>query len=336
MKILVTGGAGFIGSNFVKHLLNENPGYTVINLDKLTYSGNLENLRDIENNKHYEFVHGDICERTLVNELFGKYGFNTVINFAAETHVDRSLLDPSPFLETNVKGTQVLLEAARTHWETGTGNIRSGKKFIHISTDEVYGSLAANNKFTEESPLKPNNPYSASKAAADLLCTSYYKSYGVPVIITRSSNNYGPYQYPEKLIPVVIKNALAGEKIPVYGKGEHIRDWIFVEDNCRAIYTLLNKGVPGETYNISGNCEMRNRDMVFRVCELLTQRFNLKDAESLIDYIPDPRGDAHDYRYAMDSSRIEALTGWAPDVKLDEGLERTVEWYVSNREWLGV
>ncbi|MGC9019578.1 MAG: dTDP-glucose 4,6-dehydratase, partial [Candidatus Bipolaricaulaceae bacterium] len=262
MKLLVTGGAGFIGSNFIRHILKEHPDWHVVNLDKLTYAGNLANLKDVEADPRYSFVKGDIANRELVDKLFREGKFDVVVNFAAESHVDRSILDPSPFIETNIKGTQVLLEAARTY---------PVKRFIQISTDEVYGSLGETGKFTEESPLRPNSPYAASKAAADLLCRAYHKAYGIPVIITRSSNNYGPYQFPEKLIPLMIRNALLGKPLPVYGEGENVRDWLYVEDNCRAIDLVLQKGRTGEVYNIGGSCEKRNIEVVEMICKILEE-----------------------------------------------------------------
>lgn len=329
MNILVTGGAGFIGSNFIRYILGEHPEYKVINLDKLTYSGNPDNLKDIEDDGHYRFIHGDICDRLLVNKLFDKYRFDAVFNFAAESHVDRSIRDPSPFIDTNVKGTQVLLEAARTHWGNNIPS-HTGKKFIHISTDEVYGSLGKNGSFSEESPLQPNNPYSASKAGADLLCRSYYKAYGLPVIITRSSNNYGPCQYPEKLIPVAICNSLNGKEIPVYGEGRQVRDWLFVEDNCRAIDIVLESGIPGEIYNIGGNCELSNINIVEKICEILAKDSRLNGIQPRIRFINDPRGIAHDFRYSLDCSKIELATSWKPAVNIDEGLLNTAEWYISN------
>jgi dTDP-glucose 4,6-dehydratase len=249
MKLLITGGAGFIGSNFIRYILREHPDWQVVNLDKLTYAGNLLNLKDIEGNPHYKFVKGDIADRELVDKLFREEEFDAVVNFAAESHVDRSILDASPFIETNVKGTQVLLEAARQY---------AVDRFIQISTDEVYGSLGETGKFTEESPLQPNSPYAASKAAADMLCRAYHKAYGLPIVITRSSNNYGPYQFPEKLIPLMIRNAILGKELPVYGEGKQVRDWLYVEDNCRAIALVLERGRIGEIYNIGGGCEKRN------------------------------------------------------------------------------
>ncbi|MEM4522582.1 MAG: dTDP-glucose 4,6-dehydratase [Nitrososphaeria archaeon] len=327
MKILVTGGCGFIGSNFIRYLLKEHPDWRVVNLDKLTYAGNLKNLEGIEEDSRYRFIRGDIADRALVERLFSEERFDAVVNFAAESHVDRSLLDPSPFIETNVKGVQVLLEAARKYpvW-----------RFVQISTDEVYGSLGPEGKFTEESPLLPNSPYAASKAAADLLCRSYYKAYGIPVIITRSSNNYGPYQFPEKLIPFMIWNALKGNPLPVYGQGENVRDWLYVEDNCRAIDLVLRKGRVGEVYNIGGGFERRNIDVVRKICLLLSEELKKPSEEflGLIAFIKDPRGKAHDFRYALDCKKIRTEVGWEPSVDFEEGLKRTVRWYLEHKDWI--
>jgi len=359
--VLVTGGAGFIGSNFIRYELENNKNEFIINLDKLTYAGNLENLKDIEvkyglssgnKNPRYLFVKGDICDRKLVNSIFpGKYfknkGFvkgttdsghwalDCVVNFAAETHVDRSILSSEPFIETNIKGTQTLLEAARTHWLSQESKLETQNKFLHISTDEVYGSLGKKGKFTENSPLSPNSPYSASKAAADLLCRSYYKAYSLPVIITRSSNNYGPYQFPEKLIPLIIKNAMEGKKLPVYGDGTNVRDWLYVEDNCRAIDIVLKKGKPGEIYNIGGENETENIKVVRLLCEILNNKTAGElNPDKLIKLIEDPRGKAHDFRYALDCSAIKEKLGWKPVVDFKEGLKKTVDWYLKNQNWL--
>jgi len=322
MKLLVTGGCGFIGSNFIRFILKTHPDWKVVNLDKLTYCGNLANLRDLENHPNYRFIRGDIADRELINRLFKTERFDAVLNFAAESHVDRSILDPSPFIETNVKGVQVLLEAARQY---------PVERFIQISTDEVYGSLGPTGKFTEESPLRPNNPYSASKASADLLCRAYWKAYGIPIIITRSSNNYGPYQFPEKLIPLMIRNALLGKELPVYGKGEHIRDWLYVEDNCRAITLVLERGRVGEIYNIGGGCEKKNIEVVRMICDILRE---IRGLRPKIQFIKDPRGPAHDFRYALDCTKIKEELGWEPQTKFEEGLRRTVNWYLENQDWV--
>ncbi|HID11917.1 MAG TPA: dTDP-glucose 4,6-dehydratase [Candidatus Latescibacteria bacterium] len=325
MKLLVTGGAGFIGSNFVRYVLGERPDWEVVNLDKLTYAGNLENLKDVEDHPRYRFVRGDIADRELMDHLFSEESFDAVANFAAESHVDRSILDPTPFLRTNVQGTQVLLEAARKY-KVG--------RFLQVSTDEVYGSLGETGRFTEESPLLPNSPYAASKAAADLLCRAYHRTYGLPVVITRSSNNYGPYQLPEKLIPLMTLNALEGKPLPVYGKGENIRDWLYVEDNCRAIALVLQRGKDGEVYNIGGGQELRNIDVVERICELLACRIGRDEGElkALITFVEDRPG--HDFRYALSCDKVRRLD-WSPEVSFDLGLERTIDWYLKNWEWVG-
>ena len=327
MKILITGGCGFIGSNFIRYKISNDSGCKIVNIDKLTYAGNLRNLDDIKDDPRYKFVHGDIFNRDLIIELFSKEKFDAVINFAAESHVDRSILDSSPFIETNIKGVHVLLETARKYpvW-----------RFIQISTDEVYGSAYGEIKFTEESRLLPNSPYAASKASADFLCRSYYKAYRIPILITRSSNNYGPYQFPEKLIPLTIRNAILEKKIPIYGKGEQIRDWLYVEDNCRGIDIVLLKGEEGEIYNIAGGQEKRNIDVAKTICRFLATEIgkNIKDLEKLITYIADPRGDAHDFRYAVEWNRIKNDLGWYPKVDFDEGIKLTILWYLEHQDWV--
>ena len=324
--LLVTGGCGFIGSNFIRYLLRERSDFKIVNLDKLTYAGNPRNLESIASDPRYKFVRGDIADRELVDRLFETEGFWAVVNFAAESHVDRSILDPSPFIETNVKGVQVLLEAARKH---------GVERFVQVSTDEVYGTLGAEGSFTEESPLLPNSPYAASKAAADLLCRGYYKAYGVPVLVTRSSNNYGPYQYPEKLIPLMIRNALRGKPLPVYGRGENVRDWLYVEDNCRAIALVLERGRVGEVYNIGGGCERKNIEVVELICDILAKELGRSDGfRELITFIKDPRGSAHDFRYSLDCSKIKGELGWEPTVDFEEGLERTIRWYLDHQDWV--
>jgi dTDP-glucose 4,6-dehydratase len=317
VKLLVTGGAGFIGSNFIRHLLKEHPDWYIVNLDKLTYAGNLENLKDVEDNPRYRFVRGDIADRELVDHLFREEKFDLVANLAAESHVDRSILDPAPFIETNVKGTQVLLEAARQH---------GVRKFLQVSTDEVYGSLQPDDPpFTEESPLKPNSPYSASKAAADLMCRAYFVTFGLPVVITRCSNNYGPYQHPEKFIPTIILNALANKPIPVYGDGLNVRDWIHVEDHCRALDLVLQKGQAGEVYNIGAKNEHTNLDIVKTILRLMNK------PESLITFVKDRPG--HDRRYAIEPSKIEAALCWQPRVDFTSGLKDLIAWYIEHRPW---
>jgi dTDP-glucose 4,6-dehydratase len=317
VKLLVTGGAGFIGSNFIRHILKEHPGWHIVNLDKLTYAGNLENLKDVEDNPRYRLVRGDIADRELVDRLFREEKFDLVANLAAESHVDRSILDPVPFIETNLKGTQVLLEVARQH------GIR---KFLQVSTDEVYGSLGPDDPpFTEESPIRPNSPYSASKAAADLMCRAYFVTYGLPVVITRCSNNYGPYQHPEKFIPTIILNALADKPIPVYGDGQNVRDWIHVEDHCRALDLVLQKGQVGEVYNIGAKNEHNNLDIVKTILRLMNK------PESLITFVKDRPG--HDRRYAIEPSKIEAALSWQPRVDFTSGLKDLITWYIEHRPW---
>ncbi len=325
VKLLVTGGCGFIGSNFIRYVISKHPDWCIVNLDKLTYAGNLENLKDIEEGENYRFIRGDIADRELIDDLFGAERFDAVLNFAAESHVDRSILDPSPFVDTNVKGVQVLLEASRKY---------GVKRFIQISTDEVYGSLGEDGFFTESSPLMPNSPYAASKASGDLLCRAYYVTYGVPVIVTRSSNNYGPYQFPEKLIPFMIRNAIKGKPLPVYGKGDNVRDWLYVEDNCEAICMVLEKGRAGEVYNIGGGCEKRNIEVVELVCRILREEVGDANFNPRIEFIEDPRGAAHDFRYALDCTKIENEVGWRPRTDFEEGLRRTVRWYLENQEWM--
>jgi dTDP-glucose 4,6-dehydratase len=315
MRILVTGGAGFIGSNFIKYMLDKYPEYKIINLDLLTYAGNLENLRDIENNPNYQFRKGDITDRNLVTEIV-KNGIDFIVNFAAESHVDRSIMDPGVFVKTNMMGTQVLLDAAKEH---------GIKKFLQVSTDEVYGSLGAIGYFTEETHLAPNSPYSASKAGADLLVRAYHKTFGLPVNITRCSNNYGPYQFPEKLIPLMIANALENKDLPVYGDGMQIRDWLHVKDHCRGIDTVLHQGKDGEVYNIGGNNEKANIQIVKLILEKLGK------PESLITHVKDRPG--HDRRYAIDSTKIKNELGWEPEYTFEKGMEETIEWYLNNREW---
>lgn len=314
MKILVTGGAGFIGSCFIRHIFNKYPDYKIINLDALTYCGSLDNLKDITSS-NYEFVRGNICDKKLVRELMPQV--DCVINFAAESHVDNSLINPEIFVDTNVKGTLNLLQASL---ETKV------KKYIQISTDEVYGSLGYDGYFTEESPLAPNSPYSASKAGADLLVRAYNKTYGLPAIITRCSNNYGPYQYPEKLIPFFIKKLINGEKVPVYGDGMNVRDWIYVYDHCNAVDTVLHKGKIGEIYNIGAHSEKTNIDIVRLILKALHK------GEDYIEYVADRPG--HDKRYAICSNKITSELGWKPKVTFEEGISSTISWYLNHKDWL--
>lgn len=315
MKLLVTGGAGFIGSNFIIHILKLQPNYQVVNLDKLTYAGNLENLKYIEANPGYRFIKGDIADSILVHNLLAE-GFDVIVNFAAESHVDRSIEDPSPFIESNVKGTQVLLEGARRY---------QMDRFVQISTDEVYGSLDTKGRSGEESPLLPSSPYAASKAAADLLCMAYYRTYKSPVIITRCGNNYGPRQFPEKLIPLIITNVLEGKPVPIYGDGLNKRDWIYVTDHCRAIETVVSKGEPGHIYNIGTSSETTNLEVVNYILDIM------KKPRSLINFVKDRPG--HDRRYALNTTKIKKAFDWQPVTPLLEGLKKTVNWYLSEKDW---
>ena len=315
-NILVTGGAGFIGSNYINHILKERDDYFIVNLDKLTYAGNLENLKQSENHKNYKFIKGDICEVEVVNDIFEKYKIKNVINFAAESHVDRSILGAEIFYQTNVVGTSVLLEAAK-RFEV--------EKFLQVSTDEVYGSLGKEGLFTEETPLSPNSPYSSSKAGADMAALAFYHTYGLPVVVTRCSNNYGPYQFPEKLIPLMIINSLNNKKLPVYGDGMNIRDWIYVIDHNIAMSLVFEKGKAGEVYNIGASNEMPN----IQIIKLILQ--HLGKSEDLIQYVKDRPG--HDRRYAIDSSKIKNELGWKPQYTFEQAIINTIEWYVNNKEW---
>ncbi|GGN92924.1 dTDP-glucose 4,6-dehydratase [Saccharibacillus kuerlensis] len=315
MKLLVTGGAGFIGSNFVLYMLQQHPDYEIINVDALTYAGNLENLKSIEQNSKHTFVKADICDAAKMDELIGQ-GVDVVVNFAAESHVDRSILEPDVFVKTNVLGTQVLLDAAKKH------NIT---KFVQVSTDEVYGTLGETGLFTEETPLTPNSPYSASKAGGDLLVRAYHETFGLPVNITRCSNNYGPYQFPEKLIPLIISKALNDQPLPIYGDGLNIRDWLYVEDHCSAIDLVIHEGVNGEVYNIGGNNERTNIHIVRTILEQLDK------PESLITYVQDRLG--HDRRYGIDPTKITNELGWKPKHNFETGIRETISWYLDNKEW---
>ena len=328
--ILITGGAGFIGSHVVRLFVTKYPEYKIVNLDKLTYAGNLENLRDIEKNENYRFEKGDICDENFVSELFNKYLFDGVIHLAAESHVDRSIAQPMEFIKTNIVGTVVLLNAARTNWENRFEN----KLFYHISTDEVYGSLGDTGKFTETTAYDPHSPYSASKAASDHLVRAYYDTFKLPVVISNCSNNYGPNQFPEKLIPLTINNITQNKPIPVYGKGENVRDWLFVEDHATAIDMIFHRGRTGQTYNIGGENEMKNIDLIVTLCKIMDKKLNREPgtSEKLITFVKDRAG--HDLRYAIDSNKISNELGWHPSVNFEQGLEKTVNWYLSNKSWL--
>ena len=319
--ILVTGGAGFIGSNFVHFLLDSDSGYKIVNLDALTYAGNPDNLISLENNPGYEFVKGSIDDSSLVADLFDNHDFDAVVHFAAESHVDRSITGPEAFVKTNVLGTQILLQAAKKAWQDRFDK----KRFVHISTDEVYGSLGPSGYFTEKTPLAPNSPYSASKAGSDLLVRAFCETYNFPALITRCSNNYGPYQFPEKLIPLTITNALRDLPLPVYGDGKNVRDWLFVKDHCAAIKLVLEKGTPGNVYNIGGNNEWHNIDIVKLICS------ELGKPQSLITFVKDRPG--HDRRYAIDASFIKSELGWAPSVTFEQGIKETIQWYLDNQWW---
>lgn len=331
-KILVTGGAGFIGSNFIQYVLDKDQSIALIlNLDLLTYAGNLENLKNIERNPRYQFVQGDICDTELVDQIFTEYGIDTVVHFAAESHVDRSITDPQIFLKTNILGTQVLLDTAKKHWnlhpeDKHCREYRPGVKYLQVSTDEVYGALGKTGMFMETTPLSPNSPYSASKASADLFVRAYHETFGLPVNITRCSNNYGPYQFPEKLIPLMIHNCMEDKKLPVYGDGMQIRDWLHVKDHCAAIYTVLKKGRDGEIYNVGGNNEKANIEIVKLILH------ELGKSEDLIEYVPDRPG--HDRRYAIDNTKITTQLGWKPFYTFEQGIHETIQWYLTNQNWM--
>ncbi|HHV75369.1 MAG TPA: dTDP-glucose 4,6-dehydratase [Thermoanaerobacterium sp.] len=327
---LVTGGAGFIGSNFIKYMLSKYNDIKIINLDKLTYAGNLENLKDVEDNPNYTFVKGDICDKGLVEDVFSK-DIDYVVNFAAESHVDRSILEPEIFAKTNILGTVTLLNTARNAWQDGDGFIE-GKKFLQVSTDEVYGSLGKDGYFTEKTPLDPHSPYSSSKAAADLIVKAYYDTYKMPVNITRCSNNYGPYQFPEKLIPLMINNCLNKKPLPVYGDGMNIRDWLYVEDHCKAIDMVLHKGKIGEIYNIGGHNERTNIHIVKTIISYIHDNVDSTVDESLIKYVADRKG--HDRRYGIDPTKIKEELGWYPETKFEDGIIKTIKWYLKNKEWM--
>ena len=331
-RMLVTGGAGFIGSNFIQYILkHERDVALLVNLDLLTYAGNLENLRSVENDPRYCFVRGDVRDRDLVESLFVQYDFDTVVHFAAESHVDRSIVEPEIFLTTNIAGTQTLLDASKRHWKVApedkySREYRSGVRYLQVSTDEVYGALGATGMFTETTPLSPNSPYSASKAGADLMVRAYHETYGLPANITRCSNNYGPYQFPEKLIPLMIHNAREDKPLPVYGDGLQIRDWLHVSDHCSAIHAVLTRGRAGQVYNIGGNNEKANIEIVRLILE------ELGKPEDLITYVKDRPG--HDRRYAIDNTKITTELGWAPAYTFERGIHETIRWYLEHADWV--
>lgn len=335
-NILVTGGAGFIGSNFIHYLLKTEPDVRVINLDVLSYAGSLENLKDLPDESRHTFVHGDICDAGLVNELLRVYAVDTIVHFAAESHVDRSILGPGQFVQTNIVGTYTLLEAARQAWLVEKTVPPESAHFHHVSTDEVFGALKPGEPaWTEQTPYAPNSPYAASKASSDHLVRAYHHTYGLPVTITNCSNNYGPYQFPEKLIPLMILNALNGKPLPVYGDGQQIRDWLYVEDHCEAIWLVIKKGRLGETYNIGGNNQPPNIEIVKTICSLLDELLPCPDGssyEALIRFVKDRPG--HDRRYAMDIGKISSELGWKPKQSLETGLRETVKWYLAHPEWI--
>lgn len=329
-KILITGGAGFIGSHVVRLFVNKYPEYTIVNLDKLTYAGNLENLRDIENLPNYIFQRGDILDLDLLTDVFKTHKIDGVIHLAAESHVDRSLSNPAEFANTNIIGTINLLGTANKLWKDDF----DGKVFYHISTDEVYGSVSHGEFFTETTPIDPHSPYSASKASSDHFVHAFNNSYGLPTLISRCSNNYGPFHFPEKLIPLMINNILNNKPLPVYGKGHNVRDWLFVEDHAKAIDTIFHKGKAGEVYNIGGNNEWKNIDLVHLLCRIMNKKLGKPEGhcENLITYVKDRPG--HDLRYAIDAGKLKRELGWSPTVTFETGLERTVDWFLENQQWL--
>jgi len=333
MRILVTGGAGFIGSAVCRHLIH-GTNAEAVNVDKLTYAGNPNSLKMIDDDPRYRFVKADICDEACISELFAETAPDAVMNLAAESHVDRSITGSRSFIETNILGTYTLLEAARRYWSGLSDEAKGGFRFLHVSTDEVYGSLGADGFFTESTPYDPSSPYSASKAASDHLAMAWHRTYGLPVIISNCSNNYGPYHFPEKLIPLIILNALEGKPLPVYGKGANIRDWLYVEDHARALHLILTKGRPGETYNVGGRNERTNLDVVQTICQILDEiRPDEKSHYRLVTFVPDRPG--HDHRYAIDATKLENELGWKAEETFASGIRKTVHWYLENEWWWG-
>ena len=330
----ITGGCGFIGANFIRFLLNNGINNKVINLDKLTYAGNPNNLMSFENDERYAFIQGDICDQQTVNEIFDNYHPDIVINFAAESHVDRSIDGPADFIQTNIVGTSVLLQEALQYYKKLAGEKSSGFRFHHISTDEVFGSLGEEGFFTEKTPYNPSSPYSASKASSDHLVRAWHRTFGLPVIISNCSNNYGPLQFLEKLIPLMILNCLEEKPLPIYGKGKNVRDWLYVEDHCDAIDTIIENGTVGETYNVGGNNEIQNIEIVKTICGILDEISPSKNGKSymeLITFVPDRPG--HDFRYAIDSSKLKNELNWSPKETFDSGIKKTIDWYLTHQEW---
>jgi len=331
---IVTGGSGFIGTNFIRFMLNNGFAERIINLDKFTYAGNPQNLVEYDNDKRYAFAQGDICDQELVQELFILHKPDVVVNFAAESHVDRSIDGPSDFIRTNISGTYTLLQKSLCYYQSLTKEDQKSFRFHHVSTDEVFGSLNEDDFFTEETPYDPSSPYSASKAASDHLVRAWHRTYGLPIIISNCSNNYGPFQFPEKLIPLMVLNCLQEKPLPVYGTGENIRDWLFVDDHCDAIHTIIEKGEIGETYNVGGNNEIKNINIVKTICNLLDNirpSENLKSYQELITFVKDRPG--HDFRYAIDSSKLQNKLGWSPKETFETGIRKTIEWYLENITW---
>ena len=331
-NVIVTGGAGFIGSNFILYELEKDPNIFIVNVDKLTYAGNLENLKAVENDPRYVFRQLDICDAEGIAKLFDEFDIDTVINFAAESHVDRSIEDPMVFIRTNILGTATLLNIAKDKWSDGKGGFKEGVRYLQVSTDEVYGSLGPEGYFREDTPLDPHSPYSASKASADLIVKSYYDTFKMPVNITRCSNNYGPYQFPEKLIPLMINNCLNHKSLPVYGDGLQIRDWLYVEDHCKAIDMVVRDGVVGQVYNIGGHNERTNLFIVNSVISYIHDHKDESVDESLIKHVTDRKG--HDRRYGIDPQKIKDALGWYPETPFEKGIVRTIEWYLDNDEWI--
>lgn len=329
---LVTGGAGFIGSNFVHYMLDKHNDIKIINVDKLTYAGNLENLKSIENNQNYSFVHADICDKEAITNIFKENEIDYVVNFAAESHVDRSIKEPEIFVKSNIEGTVNLLNIAKQFWSIGDDEYKPGCKYLQVSTDEVYGSLGETGYFTEKTPLDPHSPYSSSKASADMLVKAYFDTFKFPINITRCSNNYGPYQFPEKLIPLIMNNALNHKDLPVYGDGMQIRDWLYVEDHCKAIDMVLMNGKIGEVYNVGGHNERTNITIVKTIIEYLNQNVDSEISEALIKHVRDRKG--HDRRYGIDPQKIKDDLGWYPETTFEVGIKKTLKWYLDNKDWM--